>query len=82
MKTATVKVLDDYMPSLQLTSKMLPEIKAWRVGGRYRVLLELEQTSQTPDKVNAGFHILNVHVVPTTHSKEAILEVMAKKAKD
>lgn len=70
------------MPSLHLTAKQLPEIKTWRVGGRYRVLLELEQTEQTPDKSGGTFDVLNVQPLPTTLSKDAILEVMAKKAKN
>jgi len=76
MKAAKVIQSGGAMPTLHLTTKQLPEVKTWRVGGRYRVLLELEQLTE-----DGTFNILNVQPMPTSLSKEAVLEVMAKKAK-
>ncbi len=64
------------MPTLHLSAKQLPEVKVWRVGGRYRVLLELEQLTD-----DGTFNILSAQPMPTALSKDAVLEHMAKKAK-
>lgn len=65
--------------SIVLSVKQLPEIKNWRIGGRYRVLLELEQTAD--DEHGASFNILQSQAMPTTLSRETVLKVMAEKAK-
>ena len=42
-----------------VSSKQLPEIKSWKVGGKYRLEIEVEQksASETEDTLNASFEI-------------------------
>lgn len=91
MKTKTISVADDYMPSLYLTEKQLPAVKDWRVGGRYRLIVDVEQTGMnvgqnTPEgkkpSTSGTFRIISVKPVETTASKGAIMEALAKKAKE
>jgi hypothetical protein len=37
--------LSEEMPELHITSEMLPEVKDWKVGEKYTLVLEVEQTS-------------------------------------
>jgi len=71
----TVMASDGRLSPLRLNSQQLPQIKTWRIGGHYRVVLELEQTG------TGSFHILNAQALPTSLSKDAVLKVMAEKAK-
>ncbi len=55
-------------PSIRLTQKDLPAIKDWKVGGKYTIVLEVEQTSAekgdeySDDKgLSARFKILKAH---------------------
>jgi len=34
-----------YPPTLELTSKQVPEVKDWKVGGKYTITVQIEQTS-------------------------------------
>ncbi len=87
----TNKVSDDYMPSLYLNERQLPQIKTWRVGGRYRLIVDVEEISMNigqdqPDikkrQTSASFRIISIKPVETTASKDAIMSALAKKAKE
>lgn len=52
-------------PTFSLTDKDLPEIKEWKVGDKYRILLEVEQVGADKDefdkRLHARFRILKAH---------------------
>ena len=58
METSSEK----YYPSLHLSSDDFPEIKRWKVGGKYKVLLEIEERSMSKDRkgVSASFDIKKI----------------------
>lgn len=39
--------IDEAPPMLSLSSRLLPDLKNWKPGGRYRVTLDLEQTNMS-----------------------------------
>lgn len=39
-----------YLPSISLDEDDLPEIKSWKVGGKYKLEVEVEQTSISKDE--------------------------------
>lgn len=41
---------DDYQPTIELSAKQIPAIKNWRVGGKYKLTIEVEQVG-----VNTGW---------------------------
>lgn len=50
-------------PNLSLDEEDLPEIKKWKVGGKYRILLDVEQVSMSKDhldnnEIRASFNII------------------------
>jgi len=52
-------------PSISLTEDDLPDIKDWKVGGKYTITLQVEQVSSSKDatlgpskKLEARFHVL------------------------
>lgn len=53
-------------PTVSLDETALPAIKNWKVGGKYKLVLEVEQTSLSKDtfdnenEMRANFKILNV----------------------
>lgn len=91
MKGAPVlSVSDSHMPSLFLNEKQLPALAKWRVGGRYRLVVDVEQTGmnnqQPPDgskgkEMSGTFRILSVTPVETSAGKDVILKTLADKAK-
>jgi len=56
--------MPDMSPSLHLEEKDLPELKGWKVGNKYKINLEVEQTGSQIDeydgqrKQRATFKIL------------------------
>lgn len=72
VNTPTVKIdhgMDkEPMPTLHLTSQQLPALKKWKVGGKYMLELEVEQTSMRKGnysdddskKISAEFKITKV----------------------
>lgn len=42
------------LPSFSLTAKELPEIKNWSVGHKYKLEIEVEQTSMAKDEYRQG----------------------------
>lgn len=34
---------DEYTPTIELSAKQCPEMKNWRVGGKYKMTIEVEQ---------------------------------------
>lgn len=44
LKETLIKVPKE-KPTLSLSSKDLPEIKNWKVGGKYRITIDVEQTA-------------------------------------
>lgn len=36
---------DEYPSTLELKESQLPQIKSWKVGGKYKIVVEVEQTS-------------------------------------
>lgn len=54
-------------PTISLNEKELPEIKKWKVGGKYRIMLDVEQVSaekgdswgeSDSKRLNARFKVL------------------------
>lgn len=50
----------DMMPSFHVTTKQMPEIKNWKVGEKYKMVIEVRQKSahQMEGHMEAGFEIL------------------------
>lgn len=50
-------------PRVHLTSKMLPDIKDWKIGEKYSIMLEVKQESMRQiggdDGLEASFEILS-----------------------
>ena len=46
---ATTPVMQKMMPTVSLDADDLPEIKDWKVGGKYKLELEVEQVSASKD---------------------------------
>lgn len=77
MKEVLVKA-PKHQPTLSLDEKDLPAIKNWKVGGRYRITIDVEQVSaekgdswNSPDdddskKLSARFKVLKA----TEHESE------------
>jgi hypothetical protein len=42
------------LPSFSLTEKELPEIKDWKVGEKYTLMMEVEQVSASKDEYSKG----------------------------
>lgn len=38
-----LKDMDEMLSTLDLSDKQLPQIKDWKVGGRYKIIVEVEQ---------------------------------------
>lgn len=64
-----LKVSDDNRekPTLSLTAKDLPEIKDWKVGSKYKLEIDVEQTGLSKDEYGergmcARFKVLKVTV--------------------
>lgn len=51
VNTPTVKIdhgsVKPSLPNLRLTTEILPELKDWKVGNKYTLTLEVEQTSMS-----------------------------------
>lgn len=50
-----------FPPSLHFSGKQVPEIKKWEVGEKYRMIVEVEQTSKNENKdgtVSASFDVV------------------------
>lgn len=70
IKPKTHKQMEDsfedraIFPSLYLNSEQLSEIKDWKVGEEYMLVLKVKQTSMSErdDKISADFDILEVGV--------------------
>lgn len=54
-----------YVPSFYVSDKQMPEIKEWKVGNRYKIVLEVEQKSFSEDhnRTNASFDIIAYKVL-------------------
>lgn len=89
MKAKVVQVKDEMMPQLYLDDRQLPEIRKWRIGGKYRILLDVEQVGmnahqeegKAKDRTAANFRIISIKPVGTTTSKDAMLKALDNKAK-
>lgn len=61
------KPLGSMAPHLDLDEQVLPAIKSWSVGQKYKITLEVEMVSQrkgaeydnNPSKMSAGFKVLS-----------------------
>jgi hypothetical protein len=57
---------DDYKPSITFDVKELPEIKDWKIGGKYKLLLDVEEVSMSKDeyepRLTARFKVMKVKV--------------------
>lgn len=66
------------LPSFSLSEEDLPEIKNWKVGGKYRLLVEVEQVSlskgdyyitENNKKLHARFQVKKI-LADSNHLKE------------
>ena len=56
---------DEYYPHLDLSSDEIPEVKSWKVGKTYKIMLEVKQVSMREDKdkkISACFEVRKVGV--------------------
>ena len=55
-----------YAPSFSIDAEQMPEIKSWEVGGKYRLIIEVEQKSKSAreDSVEASFDITHYKHIP------------------
>ena len=55
-----------YVPSFSVDAEQMPEIKSWKVGGKYRIMIEVEQKSKNEreESVDASFDILAYKHLP------------------
>ncbi len=85
---ASAPVMSKMMPTVSLDADDLPEINDWKVGGKYKLELEVEQVSASKDdmmmegekkhSMTARFRIIKV----TSHSgKGPITEQLKEKGK-
>lgn len=53
-------------PSFYINAAQMPEIKGWKVGGKYRLIIEVEQKSMNKreDSTDASFDILAYRHIP------------------
>lgn len=64
-KQSIVDVMENYAPRISLSSKQLPEIKQWKIGKTYKVVLELEQKGmhEGSDKtISSDFEVKSVAI--------------------
>jgi len=56
-----------YPPSFSVDAEQMPEIKNWEVGAKYRLVIEVEQTSKNENEhmVTGGFNIVAYKHLPT-----------------
>ncbi len=49
-----------YPPSFHVTQDQMPEVKGWKVGGKYKLMVEIEQTSKYDSKqsTSGDFNII------------------------
>lgn len=72
-----------YLPSLSLDSVQVPEIKDWKVGETYRIVMDIKQTSMSQykdDKANASFDIIAYKTEDLENIDDADLEDMQGEA--
>lgn len=71
MDSVKPSAVERMKPMLHLSEDDLPEIKDWKVGGKYTIVLEVEQTGAHKNmamlegdskKMSADFTVLNVSV--------------------
>ena len=84
----TTPVIQKMMPTVSLDAGDLPEIKDWKVGGKYKLELEVEQVSASKDDymmegdkkhpMTARFRIIKVN---TSSGKGPITEQLKEKGK-
>lgn len=57
---------DGYKPSITFDVKELPEIKQWKIGGKYKLIIDVEETSMSKDeyepRLTARFKVMKVKV--------------------
>ena len=79
-----------YPPTLSLSEEDLPEIKGWRVGQTYKMVVEAKQTSSSmgdtimgegKKKMNARFEIVNVKAIDGKASTEDFQEFESEYSK-
>ena len=63
-------------PMIHLTSKDLPDIKKWKIGGKYKVTMALKQTSMSEDDM--GYHA-SFELIKAKPEKEESYETEAVK---
>lgn len=53
--------MEDMPGSLDLTDKTLPQVKDWKIGGKYKIIVEVEQTAmhKTDKGVHATFEVVS-----------------------
>lgn len=82
-------------PTIHLDSKDLPEIANWKPGGKYRIMLTVEQTNMSvgdpypePGKktndntISATFRVLSAKAIGGNSQKGAIMKAMRRRAQN
>ena len=59
-------------PYFSITLKYLPEAKSWKIGEKYRIVLDVEQKSLHIDegRGHAGFDVVGIGVLPRETKKQ------------
>lgn len=62
-------------PTLYLSSKDLPEIKNWKVGKTYKLIIQVKQTSMREDienRIDASFDIKKIATNDSYHKDQKL----------
>lgn len=63
---AIESLMDSYPPSIHLSDKQVPEIKNWKAGQTYQLIIQVKETSmniQKDGRVDASFEITHYKAV-------------------
>lgn len=76
-----------FPPNFSVDEKQMPEIKKWKVGGKYRLVIDVEQKSMREDikdMARADFDVLAYQIIKTSkkpYAKMSDKEIEAEEAK-
>lgn len=70
---------ESYRPEISFDEKDLPQIKSWKVGSKYKLMLTVEQTSLSKDQYDGGkapmrarFKVISVKVIGGKTGKKVV----------
>jgi len=77
MMTIKESKMEIYRPSIEFSELELPEIKDWKIGEKYKVIMEIEQVSvkkkdygPNKGKICAEFKVHKIGILPQKENKE------------